>query len=132
MSEQDDDAEDPQHLARRLVGPVVEAAENVDVDGEEEHRRADGVHVAHQPAEVDVAADVLDRIEGADVARLIVHREHDAGDDLRDEAERQNAAERPEVVEIARRRKVDERLPCIKRAIGRRSSNHLPQREVGS
>ena len=41
-------------------------------------------------------------------ARLIVHGEHDAGDDLGDEAERQNAAERPQIVEIARRREVDE------------------------
>ncbi len=36
----DDDAENPQHLARRLVGAVIHAAKHVDVAGEEEHRRA--------------------------------------------------------------------------------------------
>ena len=62
--QQDDDADDPQHLARRLVGAVVEAAGDVDVDGEEEHRGADRVHVADEPAVVHVAADVLDAVEG--------------------------------------------------------------------
>ena len=41
-------------------------------------------------------------------ARLIVHGEHDAGHDLRHEEERQDAAERPQVVEVARGGKVDE------------------------
>ena len=79
----DDDAEDPQHLARRLVGAVVEAAEDVDVDGDEEHRGAVGVQVAQQPAVVHVAHDVLDRVEGHVDLRRVVHRQHDAGDDLR-------------------------------------------------
>ena len=62
--QQDDDAEDPQHFARRLIRPVIETAENMNVNGDKEHRSADRVNVADQPAEVDVAADMLDRIEG--------------------------------------------------------------------
>jgi hypothetical protein len=34
--------------------------------------------------------------------RRVVHRQHDAGDDLRAEQERQDAAERPPVVQVAR------------------------------
>ena len=105
----DDDAEDPQHLARLLVGAVIHAAEHVDVDGEEEHRGAVGVHVAQQPAEIDVAHDDLDRLEGEIDMRGVVHRQHDAGDDLHAEHERQDAAERPPVVQVARRRIGDER-----------------------
>ena len=40
--------------------------------------------------------------------RRVVHRQHDAGDDLRAEHEGENAAERPPVVQIARRRIGDE------------------------
>ena len=47
-----------------LVGAVVDAAEDVAVDREEEQRRAVGVHVAQRPAAVHVAHDVLDRGEG--------------------------------------------------------------------
>ena len=105
--EEDEHADDPQHLARRLVGAVVEAAEDMDVGGEEEHRGADRVQVADQPAEVHIAADALDGIEGSIRARLVVHGQHDAGDDLRDQHEGQDAAERPPIVEVARRREVD-------------------------
>ena len=100
----DDDAEDPQHLARRLVGAVIEAAEHVDVDGEEEHRRAVGVHVAHQPAVIDVAHDVLDGVEGHGRGRHVVHRQHDAGDDLDAQHEGQDAAEGVPEVQVPRRR----------------------------
>ena len=105
----DDDAEDPEHLARLLVGAVIQAAEHVDVDGEEEHRRAVGVQIAQQPAVIDVAHDRFDRLEGEVDMRRVVHRQHDAGDDLHAEHERQDAAEGPPVVQVARRRVGDER-----------------------
>ncbi|MOA32520.1 hypothetical protein D3C78_1537460 [compost metagenome] len=38
--EEDDAADDPDHFARRLVGAVVEAAQHVQVDDDEEHRCA--------------------------------------------------------------------------------------------
>ena len=78
--QQDHHAEHPQQLARLLVGAVIEAAENVDVDDDEEHRRAVLVDVADQPPVVDVAHDVLDGVEGQLGVRLVVHRQQDAGE----------------------------------------------------
>ena len=78
----DDDTEDPEHLARLLIRPVIKAAEHVDVDGEEEHRRAGGMDVAEQPAEIDVADDQFDRSEGEIGMRRVVHRQDHAGQDL--------------------------------------------------
>ena len=104
----DDDAEDPEHFARRLVGAVVEAARHVDVDSEEEHRRADGVHVADQPAVVHVAADAFDGRERHLRRSANSAWQHDAREDLHAQHEHQDAAERPHVVEVARRREVDE------------------------
>ena len=102
--EVDDDAEDPQHFARLLVRPVIKAAEHVDVDGEKEHRRAAGVHVAQQPAVVHVAHDAFDRLEGQIGIRRVVHRQDHAGDDLHPQHQREDGAEGPPVVQVARRR----------------------------
>ena len=107
--QEDDHAEDPEDLARRLVGAVVEAAEDVDVDGDEEHRRAVGVQVAQQPAVVHVAHDVLDGLEGQRGVRRVVHGQAHAGHDLRDQHERQDGAEGPEIVQVPRHREGDER-----------------------
>ena len=107
--EVDDHAENPQHLTRRLVGPVIEAAEDVDIDGQEEHRGAVGVQIADQPTIVDVAHDVLDRGERQRRAGYIVHRQHDPGDDLRHQHERQDRAESPEIVYVSRHRVDHER-----------------------
>ena len=106
--EVDDAAEDPQQLARRLVGAVIEAAEDVDVDGDEEERGAVGMHVAQQPARIHVAHDLLDRIEGEIGVGRIVHGQHDAGQDLRHQHDRQDAAEGPGIVQVARHRIGDE------------------------
>ena len=106
--EEDEHAEDPEDLTRSLVRPVVETAEDVGIDRDEEHRRADRVHRLDHPAVVHVAADLVDGVEGVVGARLVVHREDDAGDELRDEAEHQDAAERPHVVEVTRRGEIDE------------------------
>ena len=105
----DDDAEDPQHLARLLVRPVIKAAEHVDVDGKEKHRRTAGVHVAQQPAVIDVAHDAFDRPEGQIGIRRVVHRQDDAGQDLHPEHHRKDGAEGPPVVQVTRRRVGDER-----------------------
>ena len=103
--EVDDAAQQPQHLAGRLVGAVVHSAQDVDVDGQEEHRSAVGVQAADQPAEVDVAHDAaLHGDEGLIAAGDVVHGQDDAGDDLHHQAERQDAAEGVPVVEVPRRR----------------------------
>ena len=38
--------------------------------------------VAHQPAVLDIAHDPLDTVEGRVHVRRVMHRQHDAGDDL--------------------------------------------------
>ncbi len=47
------------------------------------------------------------RVEGDVDVRHVVHRQHDAGDDLDAQAQRQDAAEGPPVVQVLRRREVD-------------------------
>ena len=83
--EVDQHAEDPQQLARLLVRAVQQRAEHVQVDDDEERRGAGRVHVADQPAPLDVAHDVLDRAERLGGRRLVVHRQEDAGHDLDDQ-----------------------------------------------
>ena len=60
--------------------------------------------VAQEPALVDVAHDVLDRVERARGRGLEMHRQDDAGDDLDDQREAGEDAEIPEIVEVARHR----------------------------
>ena len=100
----DQHADDPDQFARRLVGAVIEPAEHVDVDGEEEHRGAVGMNVADQPAVIDVAHDALDRVEGHVGIRHIMHGQHDAGEDLDRQAEGEDAAEGVPDVQVPRRR----------------------------
>jgi len=104
----DDAAEDPQELARRLVGTVVEPAHDVDVDGDEEERGAVRMQVAQQPARIHVAHDLLDRDEGEPGIGGVVHGEHDAGQDLRHQHDREDAAEGVGVVQVPRHRIGDE------------------------
>ena len=96
------------HLARLLVGAVIHATRDVGVNGGKEERRAVGMQVAQQPAVIDVAHDRFDGDEGEIDMRRVMHRQHDAGDDLHAEHEGQNAAERPPVVQVARGRIGDE------------------------
>mmetsp|Transcript_995 Transcript_995/g.1917 ORF Transcript_995/g.1917 Transcript_995/m.1917 type:complete len:448 (+) Transcript_995:921-2264(+) len=100
----DQHADDPCHFAGRLVGAVVEAAEDVQVDRHEEQRGAVHVDVADRPAAVHVAHDVLDRGEGHVDVRRVVHHQQNAGEDLHDEAEDQHDAEDPHPVEVLRSR----------------------------
>jgi hypothetical protein len=102
--EEDDEAEHPHHLARRLVGAVIEAAEDVEIGDDEEEARAVGVEVAQEPALVDVAHDMLDRGEGGVGVRRIVHGKDDAGDDLDGQREAREHPEIPHVIEVARHR----------------------------
>ena len=60
--------------------------------------------IAHQPTEIDIAHDVLNGFERNQLVRRIVHREHNAGDDLKYEEETGQNAEVPHVVQVARHR----------------------------
>ena len=100
----DHNAENPEDFARGLVGAIIHAAENMDVDREEEHRRAVGVNIADQPAIIHIAHDVFNRVESHRRFRRIMHRQHNAGNDLHHQHQRQNAAESPEIIQVARHR----------------------------
>ena len=113
-------AENPQQFARRLVGAVIEAAADVDVDRDEEERSAVRMQVAQQPAGIHVAHDLVDRIEGQRRVGRIVHGQHDAGHDLRRQHHREDAAERIGVVQVARDRIDDELI-----------MHHARQRQAG-
>ena len=102
--QEQNDAEDPQHLARILVGAVIHAAHDVGVDGDEKEGRAVGVQVTQQPAVIHVAHDRFDGSEGEIDMRRVVHRQHDAGHHLRAQHEGEDAAEGPPIVQVARRR----------------------------
>src|SRR5690606_3469545 len=70
--EVDHAAKDPEHFARSLVGAVIEATHDVDIDGDEEERCTVGVHVADQPTRVDVAHDLFNGVEGdLGVSRIV-------------------------------------------------------------
>ncbi len=103
--QEDEHAEDPEDLARRLVGAEIQAAEDVDVDGDEEHRGADGVDVAWimRPPLTSRRMCSTESKAMRDVRR-VVHGQDDAGDDLDHQASRQDGAEGPPVVEVLRRR----------------------------
>ena len=102
--QKDDHPDHPQQLARRLVGAVIEPAEEVDVDHHEEGGGAVHVHIAQQPAVVHVAHDVLDGIERVVDMRRVMHREHDAGRDHDHEHDPGERTEIPPVGKILRRR----------------------------
>ncbi|OIQ75610.1 hypothetical protein GALL_427180 [mine drainage metagenome] len=99
----DQHTDDPGHFARGFVAAVVEAAEDVQVDRDEEQRRAVHVHVPDHVAAAHVTHDMLNRGEGETGVRRIVHRQHDTGGDLQDKAEGQDDAPDPHPVKVLRR-----------------------------
>ena len=78
-------AEDPDQLARLLVGAVDQGAEHVQIHDHKERRGASRVHVAQHPAVIDIAHDVLDRGKGLLRAGGVVHGQPDAGQQLIDQ-----------------------------------------------
>ncbi len=103
----DHTSQQPQHFARRFIRPVIEAPEHVDIDSEEEHRRADHVNIPDQPAIRHIAHNPLNRAKGlVDVSR-VVHGQNDAGNDLDDQTDGENSAECVPVVQVLGGRKID-------------------------
>ncbi len=76
----------------------------MDIGDDEEEARAVGVGVTQHPPGVDVAHDMLDRIERSVDRRIIMHRQHDSGDDLDRQEDPGEHAEIPEIIEVARHR----------------------------
>ena len=94
--------DNPQKLARRLVGAVIKPPEHVHINGKEEHRRANGMHWLQEPTKWHIAFNTLHGIKGMIDMRDIMHRKDNAGDDLADKAKRQDAAKCPPVIQITR------------------------------
>src|SRR5690606_21934983 len=80
----------------------------VQVHDDEEHRCPGRVHVADQPAPLDLAHDVFDRVEGSELARLEMHGEEYAREDLHHEHEQRERTEEIPDVEVLRRVVADE------------------------
>ena len=104
---QDDHAQQPGHLPRRLVGAVVERPEDVDVGDDEEERGAVGMQVAQQPAVVHVPHDALDGIERIFGVGGVMHGKEYAGQDHQHERDHRLGAEAPHVVAVLRHRVFD-------------------------
>ncbi|MCY1175217.1 hypothetical protein D9M73_154460 [compost metagenome] len=102
QAEVDQHAEDPHQLARLLIGAVHQAAEHVQVDNDEERRRTRGVHVADDPAVVDITHDVFDGGECFFRRRGKAHGQPDTGEDLVNQDEQRQGTEEVPEVEVLR------------------------------
>ena len=100
---EDERAEKPDELARFAEGAVHQAAEHVHVNADEEEGGAGGMHVADEPAKINVAHDVFDAAEGFGGARFVEHRQPDAGEDLVHQDDQRQRAEQVPEVEVFRR-----------------------------
>ncbi len=98
--EEDDDADPPEDFPRGAIGAVVHAAEDVDVDEDEEKGGTVGVHVAQQPAKIDIPHDVFNRLEGERRIGFVMHGEKQAGGDHDDEDRECQRAEVPPIIQI--------------------------------
>ena len=100
---EDQHAENPDELARLLVGTVDERAEHVQVHHDEEGRCAGGMHVTQHPAVIHITHDVLDGCKGVVRGGHIVHREPDTGEQLVHQHQQREHAEVIPDVEVLRR-----------------------------
>ncbi len=62
------------------------------------------MHVTQKPTVVDVAHDLFDRVESNGRFGGIMHGQHDAGQDLHDQHDRQHGAEGVCIIEVSRHR----------------------------
>ena len=95
-------AHQPQQLARRLVRPVQESPEHVQVDDDEERRCAGRVQIADQPAPIHFPHDEFDRIESGELPGLVEHGEEDAGEQLHHQHQQGERAEEVPDIEVLR------------------------------
>ena len=102
--QEDHDPQHPQQFTRRLVRTVIHAAEDVDIDHNEEHAGAVHVNIADQPAKIHIAHDAFDTVEGKARMRGVMHRQEDTRRDHDHQRDHGQRAEIPEIIEILRRR----------------------------
>ena len=98
--DKDDYAQPPQQLPRRLVRTVIHAPEDMNIDHGKEHGTAVSMHIAQQPAIIDVAHDMLGAGEGQVRMGRVMHGQDDAGDDLHHQHDASQGSHVPPVVQI--------------------------------
>ena len=74
------------------------------VDHDKEHRSAVGMDIAHHPAPLDVAHDMLGGDERMIDMSGVMHGQNHTGDDLHHQHDPGERAEIPPIVQITRRR----------------------------
>ena len=99
---QQDDADHPVELTRRLVGAVVEDARHVQEDRQHHEVRGPSMHVSHKRTERHRRLEVLHvRVRVGD-GRPVEEHQEDAGDREQDEQEERQAAEAQRVGDLHR------------------------------
>ena len=101
--QEDHHAQHPQQFAWRLVGTVIHAAEDVDIDHNKEHAGAVHVNITDQPAEIHITHDAFDTVEGQACMRGVIHGQENSRRDHDQQRDHGERAEIPEIVEIFRR-----------------------------
>ena len=102
VSVQQDHADDPVELARRLVRAVVEDAAHVQEHGEHHEVRAPSMHVAHERAEPHRGLELLHVAPRERFGRPVEEHQEDAGDGEQDEQEEAQPAEAERVADLHR------------------------------
>ena len=97
---EDDHTQHPKELSWRLVRAIIEAAENMDVDNNEEERCAIRMSIADQPAKIDVTHDMFDAGKGVIDMRGVVHCQNNAGQNLKDQSQACKRAKIPPIAQV--------------------------------
>ena len=102
VSVEQDDADHPVELTRRLVRAVVEDAAHVQEHGEHHEVRGPSMHVSHERAERHRGLEVLHGVPRIGRGRPVEEHQEDAGDRQQDEEEERQAAEAQRVGHLHR------------------------------
>ena len=97
---EDHDTQHPQQFTRRLVGAVIQTAEDVDVHNDEEETRRIHMDVANKPAMVHVTHDPLDRAERVVDMGGVAHCQNNTCHDHDDQRQTGKNAKVPEIVQV--------------------------------
>ena len=126
---QQDDADHPVELPRRLVGAVVEDARHVQEHRQHHQVGAPSVHVPHQQPERHRRLQVGDVVPGRRRLRPVEEHQEDAGDRQQDEQEEAEPAEAQRVADLDRvalhldrvqvvQHRVHDHVAAVARAVG--------------
>ena len=98
---EDSDTKQPDHFTRRFVRTVEQTPENMGIHHDKEEACAVHMRIPQEPASIHVTHDMLNAVECAVDACIIMHGKDDAGNNLYNQSDARKDAEIPEIVEIA-------------------------------